>query len=77
MLGIATFSERAYIERMNHEKYRARRKELRLTQAQLAVRLGLGRDTIIAREQGKYRLTREHFLALDAIDALRRRLARN
>ena len=38
------------------------------TQQQLADDLGLGRDTVIARETGKSRLIDEHFLALKALE---------
>jgi DNA-binding XRE family transcriptional regulator len=50
----------------NHA-YRQRRKNMGLTQKQLADFLGVGRDTIIARETGKSRLITEHWLALTAI----------
>lgn len=50
------------------ETYRAHRKALGLTQAKLAELLGVGRDTIIARETGKSRLIGEHELALKGIE---------
>ena len=50
------------------EEYRSRRKAMGLTQQQLAAELGLGRDTIVARETGKTRLIAEHFHALCAVE---------
>jgi DNA-binding XRE family transcriptional regulator len=71
MLGIASFFMACYIWCMNAEtkiaEYRAYRKSLGLTQARLAELLGVGRDTIVARETGKSRLIDEHWLALEGI----------
>jgi len=69
MLGIATFLIPAYIVGMNREDYRARRQQLGLTQEQFSELLGVGRDTVIAREAGKSRLINEHELALEALEA--------
>lgn len=46
-----------------HEKYRLRRKALG-SQAEVAAKLGLSRDTLIQRESGKTRVIEEHELAL-------------
>ena len=60
-----------YIVVMTYDglEYRFYRKALGLTQQRLAHILGIGRDTIVARETGKSRVTREHFLALDGVQA--------
>lgn len=50
------------------EEYRSRRKAMGLTQQQLADELGVGRDTVVAREAGKSRLIDEHFHALISIE---------
>ena len=51
------------------QEYRRYRKALGLTQAQLAEMLGVGRDTIVARETGRSRLIEEHWLALRGIES--------
>ena len=53
---------------INHDDYRWRRKAIGLTQQELADRLGLGRDTIVARESGRSRLIAEHEMALAWIE---------
>lgn len=56
---------------MSPATYKARRESLGLTQAQLAERLGIARETVARREAGHPRnpITPEAALAIDALNA--------
>lgn len=56
---------------MSPADYKARRESLGLTQAQLAERLGIARETVARREAGHPRnpITPEAALALDALSS--------
>lgn len=52
---------------MSREEYRAIREKLALNQRELAVRLGVSRKTINARETGATQITKEAELAIRAL----------
>ncbi|MDQ8206219.1 helix-turn-helix transcriptional regulator [Coraliomargarita sp. SDUM461003] len=49
---------------MSPVEYKANREQLRLTQAGLASRLGVTRETVVRRERGESRITDEAALAI-------------